>query len=115
MMIIMAKTYITYRTIRGERRLVEITNYGKGKEKIKILDQKKRGVYRPITRQEAREFHKTRSETSKERDSRKTSKVVKDERFLNRPDIYDFKGVDTKGRGMKAGMGRKAGRELRHK
>ena len=69
-----------------------------------------------ITRKIAREHQAKRSPRAKMKDAQQdNSIIVNDERFLRDSAHCDFKGVDTFGRGSHANLGRKSGRDQRHK
>jgi len=61
---------------------------------------KKVKKYRPITKKKALSEFKKRNKASQKVDRRKTSKkITVTEKYLRRPDIYDYPGVDTKNAG----------------
>ena len=93
------KNYFATKTIRGEKRAVEITFDSEGKKHTRVVTPKKikRKVF-PIAK--ARKHQETRSKQARTRDSKTTSKkVIRDARWKKEPGKFDYPGVDTKGRG----------------
>lgn len=98
------------RKVRGQMRPVKILAYrdkkGRIRYKMRVVDPKiGDGAHRKVTREEARAFQDERSQRAKTMDAKATSKVVDDARFLAHPGRFDFKNVDTKGRGAHGGEG----------
>jgi hypothetical protein len=97
------KILLTRRKIRGEYRSVKITTFPNGKKKMEIVHKKKSGRksgLKTLSVKEARAFQRTRSDRSRDLDSRKTGKkITKDIRWKNNPAMWDFPNVDTYGKG----------------
>jgi len=110
-------SYRCTRKIRKEFREVLVTRLSRTSETIQLLHHKPRQKqHRTLTRAEARKFHNKRTIRAKRMDGKQdNSQIVKDTRFIRDPSHFDFPNVDTKGRGIASGEGRKAGRKLRHK
>ena len=109
-------SYETIRTIRNEKRKVHVTKFSREQEKLEFLNPKPRKrQYRRITRQEARNFQKTRSPRAKALDAKMNTKnFTNTEAWMKAPHKFDYKGVDGKESGSEAGNGRKSGLRLRH-
>lgn len=94
------ETRIGYRKIRGEVRQVGIRKDISGKEHIRLMHQRKDSNidYRDhISKSYAKLIHANRSKKARTQDEKTTSKrLIRDSRWVKKPGMYDYPGVDTK-------------------
>jgi len=92
------ETYYTTKMINGERRPVKVS-FADGKKHVNVVTVKKRKrKILPIAK--ARKVQAKRTKQARNRDSKTTSKnVIRDARWAKEPGKYDYRNVDTKGKG----------------